>query len=250
MRSECTVGNVHVKVADKEGIIQESTGDFVLAINVNEEQSQVIVQGEFNAENYIKLAQATVKALVQVGHSNHVPPIMLDTMIQESFRLAVKDILLENGFDELDIEEIEKRTGGMYEEETEEMSKEHKGFDLDSYLERFDLLKDDIRLKSFRKLCSSYHVSMGRVEIQKQFETNILPRAKEIISIISPDLLESDLFINRVIEYGVQTIELETMLEEMKETLIVLHELSIVLEVSTLEGVLTIQKEYHNIRSK
>ncbi|AUB67238.1 hypothetical protein CSW12_30880 (plasmid) [Bacillus cereus] len=244
------MGNVHVKVADKEGIIQESTGDFVLAINVNEEQSQVIVQGEFNAENYIKLAQATVKALVQVGHSNHVPPIMLDTMIQESFRLAVKDILLENGFDELDIEEIEKRTGGMYEEETEEMSKEHKGFDLDSYLERFDLLKDDIRLKSFRKLCSSYHVSMGRVEIQKQFETNILPRAKEIISIISPDLLESDLFINRVIEYGVQTIELETMLEEMKETLIVLHELSIVLEVSTLEGVLTIQKEYHNIRSK
>lgn len=250
MRRECTVGNVHVKVADKEGIIQESTGDFVLAINVNEEQSQVIVQGEFNAENYIKLAQATVKALVQVGHSNHVPPIMLDTMIQESFRLAVKDILLENGFDELDIEEIEKRTGGMYEEETEEMSEEHKGFDLDSYLERFDLLKDDIRLKSFRKLCSSYHVSMGRVEIQKQFETNILPRAKEIISIISPDLLESDLFINRVIEYGVQTIELETMLEEMKETLIVLHELSIVLEVSTLEGVLTIQKEYHNIRSK
>lgn len=244
------MGNVHVKVADKEGIIQESTGDFVLAINVNEEQSQVIVQGEFNAENYIKLAQATVKALVQVGHSNHVPPIMLDTMIQESFRLAVKDILLENGFDELDIGEIEKRTGGMYEEETEKMSEEHKGFDLDSYLERFDLLKDDIRLKSFRKLCSSYHVSMGRVEIQKQFETNILPRAKEIISIISPDLLESDLFINRVIEYGVQTIELETMLEEMKETLIVLHELSIVLEVSTLEGVLTIQKEYHNTRSK
>ncbi|PGT62706.1 hypothetical protein COD86_02385 [Bacillus cereus] len=244
------MGNVHVKVADKEGIIQESTGDFVLAINVNEEQSQVIVQGEFNAENYIKLAQATVKALVQVGHSNHVPAIMLDTMIQESFRLAVKDILLENGFNELDIEEIEKRTDQMFEEDTEELSEEHKGFDLDSYLERFDLLKNDIRLKAFRKLCSSYHVSMGRVEIQKQFETNILPRAKEIISIISPDLLESDLFINRLIEYGVQTIELEQMLEEMKETLTMLHELSIVLEVSTLEDVLTIQKEYQNARSK
>lgn len=243
------MGNIQVKVADKEGLIQESTGDFVLAINVNEEQSQVIVQGEFNAENYIKLAQATVKALVQVGHSNHVPPIMLDTMIQESFRLAVKDILLENGYNELDIEEIENRTNGMYEEETEEISEEHKGFNLDSYLERFDLLKDDIRLKAFRKLCSSYHVSMGRVEIQKQFEINILPRAKEIISIISPDLLESDLFINRIIEYGVQTIELETMLEEMKETLIMLHELSIVLEVSTLADVLKIQKEYHNARS-
>ncbi|EJV55922.1 hypothetical protein [Bacillus cereus] len=244
------MGNVQVKVADKEGLIQESTGDFVLAINVKEEQSQVIVQGEFNVENYVKLVQATVKALVQVGHSNHVPPIMLDTMIQESFRLAVKDILLENGYDELDIEEIEKKTDEMYEEETEEISEEHKGFDLDSYLERFDLLKDDIRLKAFRKLCSSYHVSMGRVEIQKQFEINILPRAKEIISIISPDLLESDLFINRIIEYGVQTIELETMLEEMKETLIILHELSIVLEVSTLADVLTIQKEYHNARSK
>lgn len=244
------MGNVHVKVDDKEGIIQESTGDFVLAINVNEEQSQVIVQGEFNAENYIKLAQATVKALVQVGHSNHVPAIMLDTMIQESFRLAVKDILLENGYDELDIEEIEKRTDGMYQEETEEMSKEHKGFDLDSYLERFDLLKDDIRLKVFRKLCSSYHVSMGRVEIQKQFETNILPKAKEILSIISPDLIGSDLFINRLIEYGVQTIELEQMLEEMKETLTMLHDLSIVLEVSTLKDVLTIQKEYHNARNK
>ncbi|MGH0945359.1 hypothetical protein ACQVTS_30515 [Bacillus mycoides] len=243
------MGNVHVKVADKEGIMQESTGDFVLAINVNEEQSQVIVQGEFNAENYIKLAQATVKALVQVGHSNHVPAIMLDTMIQESFRLAVKDILLENGYDELDIKEIENRIDGMYEEETEEISEEHKGFDLDFYLERFDLLKDDIRLKAFRKLCSSYHVSMGRVEIQKQFEANILPKAKEIISIISPDLLESDLFINRLIEYGVQTVELETMLEEMKETLRMLHELSIVLEVSTLEDVLTIQKEYYNARS-
>ncbi|PFD28143.1 hypothetical protein CN285_30010 [Bacillus cereus] len=241
---------VHVKVADKDGLLQKSTGDFVLAINVGEEQSKVIVQGEFNVENYMNLVQTTVKALVQVGHTNHVPAIMLDTMIQESFRLAVKDILLENGYDELDIEEIEKRTNGMYEEETEEISEEHKGFDLDSYLERFDLLKDDIRLKAFRKLCSSYHVSMGRVEIQKQFETNILPRAKEIISIISPDLLESDLFINRLIEYGVQTIELDTMLEEMKETLTMLHELSIVLEVSTLEDVLTIQKEYHNARSK
>ncbi|EOP32803.1 hypothetical protein [Bacillus cereus] len=243
------MGNIYVKVSDNEGLVQESTGDFVLAINVQEEQSQVIVQGEFNAENYIKLAQATVKALVQVGHSNHVPAIMLDTMIQESFRLAVKDILLENGFNELDIEEIEKRTDQMYEEDTEELSEEHKGFDLDSYLERFDLLKNDIRLKAFRKLCSSYHVSMGRVEIQKQFETNILPRAKEIISIISPDLLESDLFINRLIEYGVQTIELEQMLEEMKETFTTLHELSIVLEVSTLEDVLTIQKEYYNARS-
>ncbi|MGE6348813.1 hypothetical protein ACQKIY_29525 [Bacillus mycoides] len=243
------MGNIYVKVSDNEGLVQESTGDFVLAINVQEEQSQVIVQGEFNAENYIKLAQATVKALVQVGHSNHVPAIMLDTMIQESFRLAVKDILLENGFNELDIEEIEKRTDQMYEEDTEELSEEHKGFNLDSYLERFDLLKNDIRLKAFRKLCSSYHVSMGRVEIQKQFETNILPRAKEIISIISPDLLESDLFINRLIEYGVQTIELEQMLEEMKETLTTLHELSIVLEVSTLEDVLTIQKEYYNARS-
>ncbi|PGO77492.1 hypothetical protein CN980_11795 [Bacillus cereus] len=243
------MGNIYVKVSDNEGLVQESTGDFVLAINVQEEQSQVIVQGEFNAENYIKLAQATVKALVQVGHSNHVPAIMLDTMIQESFRLAVKDILLENGFNELDIEEIEKRTDQMYEEDTEELSEEHKGFNLDSYLERFDLLKNDIRLKAFRKLCSSYYVSMGRVEIQKQFETNILPRAKEIISIISPDLLESDLFINRLIEYGVQTIELEQMLEEMKETLTTLHELSIVLEVSTLEDVLTIQKEYYNARS-
>lgn len=249
MRGEQIMGNIYVKVSDNEGLVQESTGDFVLAINVQEEQSQVIVQGEFNAENYIKLAQATVKALVQVGHSNHVPAIMLDTMIQESFRLAVKDILLENGFNELDIEEIEKRTDQMYEEDTEELSEEHKGFDLDSYLERFDLLKNDIRLKAFRKLCSSYHVSMGRVEIQKQFETNILPRAKEIISIISPDLLESDLFINRLIEYGVQTIELEQMLEEMKETLTTLHELSIVLEVSTLEDVLTIQKEYYNARS-
>lgn len=249
MRGEQIMGNIYVKVSDNEGLVQESTGDFVLAINVQEEQSQVIVQGEFNAENYIKLAQATVKALVQVGHSNHVPAIMLDTMIQESFRLAVKDILLENGFNELDIEEIEKRTDQMYEEDTEELSEEHKGFDLDSYLERFDLLKNDIRLKAFRKLCSSYHVSMGRVEIQKQFETNILPRAKEIISIISPDLLESDLFINRLIEYGVQTIELEQMLEEMKETFTTLHELSIVLEVSTLEDVLTIQKEYYNARS-
>ncbi|MBG9831939.1 hypothetical protein [Bacillus wiedmannii] len=244
------MGNVNVKVADKEGIMQESTGDFVLAINVNEEQSQVIVQGEFNVENYMKLVQATVKALVQVGHSNHVPAIMLDTMIQESFRLAVKDILLENGFDELDIEEIEKRADGMYEEETEEMSEEHKGFNLDLYLERFDLLKNDIRLKAFRKLCSSYHVSMGRAEIQKQFETNILPKSKEIISIISPDLSESDLFINRLIEYGVQTIDLEQMLEEMEETLTMLHELSIVLEVSTLKDVLTIQKEYQNARSK
>ncbi|MGH0950716.1 hypothetical protein [Bacillus mycoides] len=243
------MGNIYVKVSDNEGLVQESTGDFVLAINVQEEQSKVIVQGEFNAGNYIKLAQATVKALVQVGHSNHVPAIMLDTMIQESFRLAVKDILLENGFNELDIEEIEKGTDQMYEEDTEELSEEHKGFDLDSYLERFDLLKNDIRLNAFRKLCSSYHVSMGRVEIQKQFETNILPRAKEIISIISPDLLESDLFINRLIEYGVQTIELEQMLEEMKETLTTLHELSIVLEVSTLEDVLTIQKEYYNARS-
>ncbi|EOO24190.1 hypothetical protein IIU_06825 [Bacillus cereus VD133] len=243
------MGNIYVKVSDNEGLVQESTGDFVLAINVQEEQSQVIVQGEFNAENYIKLAQATVKALVQVGHSNHVPAIMLDTMIQESFRLAVKDILLENGFDELDIEKIEKRADGVYKEETEEMSEEHKGFDLDSYLERFNLLEADIRLKAFRKLCSSYHVSMGRAEIQKQFETKILPKAKEIISIISPDLSESDLFINRLIEYGVQTIELEKMLEEMEETLTMLHELSIVLEVSTLEDVLTIQKEYQSARS-
>ncbi|MDM5152662.1 hypothetical protein QUF88_01490 [Bacillus sp. DX1.1] len=166
------MGNVQVKVSDKEGLVQESTGDFVLAINVQEEQSQAIVQGEFNAENYINLVQSTVKALVNVGHSNHVSAIMLDSIIQESFRLAVKDILLENGYDELDIEEIEQRSEGIQEEEAEEISEEHKCFDLESYLERFDLLKDDIRLKAFRKLCLSCDISMGRVEIQKQFETN------------------------------------------------------------------------------
>ncbi|WJE84563.1 hypothetical protein [Bacillus sp. DX3.1] len=57
------------------------------------------------------------------------------------------------------------------------------------------------------------------------------------------NLKQIDLFINRIIEYGVQTIELEVMLEEMKGTLTMLHELSIVLEVSTLKEVLIIQKE-------
>lgn len=244
------MGNIYVKVTDKEGDIQESRGDFAFAVNIEQEKSKAIVQGEFSVENYMNLVQSTVRSLVKIGHDNEFPAFMLDTVFQESFRLAVKDILIENGYSESELEELEYASDEMDEEEWPDITEEHEGFDLEPYIEKIEGLKNDIRLKAFRKLCSSYHVSMGRTELQKQFEANILPKAKEIIAFISPELLESDLFVNPVIEYGVKTIEVETMIQEMKETLSMLHELSIVLEVSTLKEVITIQKEYHNARSK
>lgn len=209
--------NIHVKMSDKQGTNEESTGDFALAVNIEDKMAKVLVQGDFNTSTYINLIQFTVRTLVKMGYENNVPASIIDSVFQDSFRLAVNEL-------------------------------KNEAFDIGPYLESIDSLKVDIRLKSFRKLCLSYAISMGHVEIQKQFDTNILLKAKEIVSIISPVLAQSELFINPLIEYGVKTIELNEMIERLKENLTLLHELCIALELSTLEEVITVYKEYHQKR--
>lgn len=118
------------------------------------------------------------------------------------------------------------------------------GFDLETCLQNVDKLKNDIRLKTFKKLCNSQDVSMGHVAIKKFYDENIVPKANEILLIISPELSGSTVFTNKLIEYAMGMINLEEMIDSMKRTLGLLHDLSIVLELTTLRETVAIQEQH------
>ncbi len=116
-----------------------------------------------------------------------------------------------------------------------------EGFDKAFYEERIDSLQNDIRVLSFKKLCENEPAPEDLELFKQRYETIILPKVQEIVSLIEPSLIDIDVFLNPVIEYGVGGINLDEMIQKLHKNLSLFHELSKVEYCPTVE--LTV-KEY------
>ncbi|TFZ09447.1 hypothetical protein [Bacillus cereus] len=116
-----------------------------------------------------------------------------------------------------------------------------EGFDKAFYEERIDSLQNDIRVLSFKKLCENEPAPEDLELFKQRYETIILPKVQEIVSLIEPSLINIDVFLNPVIEYGVGEINLDEMIKKLRKNLSLFHELSKVEYCPTVE--LTV-KEY------
>ncbi|EEK91808.1 MULTISPECIES: hypothetical protein [Bacillus] len=111
------------------------------------------------------------------------------------------------------------------------------GFDKSIYQKKIRSLQNDIRVVSFKKFCSNEPVpNPENLEAFKnRYETVVLPKVQEIVSLIEPNLVKLDIFLNPVIQYGVGQIGLKGMLKRLDENLTALHEISKVEYCPTLE---------------
>ncbi|AZJ24786.1 hypothetical protein CT694_35805 (plasmid) [Bacillus wiedmannii bv. thuringiensis] len=116
-----------------------------------------------------------------------------------------------------------------------------EGFNKAFYDERIDSLQNDIRVLSFKKLCENEPAPEDLELFKQRYETIILPKVQEIVSQIEPSLIDIDVFLNPVIEYGVGDITLDEMIQKLNKNLSLFHELSKVEYCPTVE--LTV-KEY------
>ncbi|PRT04335.1 hypothetical protein C6352_26930 [Bacillus thuringiensis] len=116
-----------------------------------------------------------------------------------------------------------------------------EGFDKEFFEKRIDSLRNDIRVLSFKKLCENEPAPEDLEIFKQRYETIILPKVQEIISLIEPSLINVDVFLNPVIEYGVGEITLDEMIQKLHKNLSLFHELSKVEYCPTVE--LTV-KEY------
>lgn len=115
------------------------------------------------------------------------------------------------------------------------------GFNKGIYQERSQSLKNDIRVVAFKKFCSNEEGPGDDIATFKQrFETVVIPKVQEIVSLIDPCLTELEIFMRPVIQYGLNKIDIENMIRSLDENLSLLHELSKTKYCPTLE--LTIQE--------
>ncbi|MGG3652562.1 hypothetical protein ABES36_14155 [Bacillus pseudomycoides] len=101
-----------------------------------------------------------------------------------------------------------------------------EGFDLAFYQNQINELRNDIRVIAFKKLCANEPEPTDLELFKKRYETVILPKVQEIVSLIEPSLVNLDVFLNPVIEYGVDQITLDDMIKKLNKNLSLLHKLS------------------------
>ncbi|MED3197999.1 hypothetical protein [Bacillus toyonensis] len=116
-----------------------------------------------------------------------------------------------------------------------------EGFDKAFYEGRIESLRNDIRVVSFKKLCENEPAPENLELFKQRYETIILPKVQEIVSLIEPSLMDVDVFLNPVIEYAVGEISLNEMIQKLQKNLSLFHELSKIEYCPTVE--LTV-KEY------
>lgn len=148
-------------------------------------------------------------------------------------------IMMFNAKEKILMDAYKKKTRSQTELHYDVADKE--GFDKAIYEERIDSLQNDIRVISFRKLCDNEPAPEDLELFKERYETVILPKIQEIVSLIEPSLIDVDVFLNPVIEYGVREITLDEMIQKLLENLSLFHKLSKVEYCPTVE--LTI-KEY------
>lgn len=100
------------------------------------------------------------------------------------------------------------------------------GFDLEFYQNRIEELQNDIRVVAFKKFCSNEPAPDDLESFKERYETAILPKVQEIVSLIEPNLIGLDVFLNPVIGYGTNQITLDEMVKQLSKNLSLLHKLS------------------------
>lgn len=100
------------------------------------------------------------------------------------------------------------------------------GFDQELYQTRIEELRSDIRVVAFKKFCSNEPKPDDLESFKERYETAILPKVQEIVSLIEPSLIRLDVFLNPVIGYGTNQITLDEMVKQLSKNLSLLHELS------------------------
>ncbi|MEI4617348.1 hypothetical protein, partial [Bacillus cereus] len=115
-----------------------------------------------------------------------------------------------------------------------------KGFHKKEYLRRIYSLQHDIRVLSFRKFCSQENTIGDFEEFKNRYETAILPKVEEIVSMIDPCLVELDEFLNPVIEYGTNQISVDDMIRKLEKNMSLFHKLAKTAYCPTLE--MTVQE--------
>ncbi|MBJ7961448.1 hypothetical protein JDS77_27930 [Bacillus cereus group sp. N28] len=148
-------------------------------------------------------------------------------------------IMMFNAKEKILMDAYKKKTRSQTELHYDVADKE--GFDKAFYEERIDSLQNDIRVLSFRKLCDNEPAPEDLELFKERYETVILPKIQEIVSLIEPSLIDVDVFLNPVIEYGVEEITLDEMIQKLQENISLFHKLSKVEYCPTVE--LTV-KEY------
>ncbi|MCH5477026.1 hypothetical protein L4A40_28570 [Bacillus cereus] len=116
-----------------------------------------------------------------------------------------------------------------------------EGFDKAFYEGCIESLRNNIRVVSFKKLFENEPAPEDLELFKQRYETIILPKVQEIVSLIEPSLIDVEVFLNPVIEYGVGEITLDEMIQKLYKNLSLFHELSKVEYCPTVE--LTV-KEY------
>lgn len=94
-----------------------------------------------------------------------------------------------------------------------------EGFDKAFYEGCIESLRNDIRVVSFKKLCENEPAPEDLELFKQRYEAIILPKVQEIVSLIEPSLIDVDVFLNPVIEYGVGEITLDEMIQKLHKNL-------------------------------
>ncbi|OLR23052.1 hypothetical protein, partial [Bacillus cereus] len=89
------------------------------------------------------------------------------------------------------------------------------GFDQELYQTRIEELRSDIRVVAFKKFCSNEPTPDDLESFKERYETAILPKVQEIVSLIEPSLIRLDVFLNPVIGYGTNQITLDEMVKQL-----------------------------------
>ncbi|MGQ4286599.1 hypothetical protein ACS4JF_18795 [Bacillus thuringiensis] len=110
-----------------------------------------------------------------------------------------------------------------------------EGFDQELYQTRIEELRSDIRVVAFKKFCSNEPTPDDLESFKERYETAILPKVQEIVSLIEPSLIALDVFLNPVIGYGTNQITLDDMVKQLSKNLSLLHELSKIEYCPTVE---------------
>jgi len=87
------------------------------------------------------------------------------------------------------------------------------------YEERIDSLRNDICVISFKKLCENEPAPEDLELFKQRYKTIVLPKIQEIVSLIEPSLVDIDVFLNPVIQYGVGEITLDEMIQKLHKNL-------------------------------
>lgn len=211
----------HTVRAIKDMFLLDRTTDPCLP-DVAQFSLQHIIKSE-SFENIKKLVPSSIRKLTNEERAK-VLDETLDVVNQITNLERTVFIMMFNSKEQILMDFYKKKRRSQTELHFDVADKE--GFDLAFYQSRIEELRNDIRVIAFKKFCSNEPTPDDLESFKERYETAVLPKVQEIVSLIEPNLIELEMFLNPVIEYGVNQISLDDMIKKLSENLSLLHKLS------------------------